>query len=328
MSQSAKLLLQNLIQTENKKIEFDLDNWITDFENGFLNYNKVNQSYEAGYWGQGIKGRPRIREINVEADAQQNEGYRVVEFFPNRDNNDESYLFFGTPFELRIQIALFMNLHIMLRGMDMGAWLGYPIDEYLRAKPRVGITLKVILTTYKNPPYYQNKKEWFSRRQVVIPNVDKSQVTFDAIRKACGGNTGQNWGEWTARAYLSNDSGLKGTHQMVCGGSTEKNAKENLKKFLKFTQCKVLRITANKIDYDEGNDKNNPDKTKLNSFNVYPAWISVLNNKLFPLSDLSKTGKTTLNGKQVGSKCKLFIYMPTEPSNWASDFNDVATKAW
>lgn len=316
-------IISNIVSAENSRIEFDLDNWITDFENGFLDYEKVNPLYKPGYWGQGISNRPRIREVNVEPNAQADQGYRIVEFFPDRENKDESYLFFGTPIEIRLQIAQFMNLSIMLRGMDVGAWLGYPIDEYLRMKPRSGITLQVILTTRKNPPYYQLGSEWFSKRQVTIPNVNKAKITYTALRNACNGAAGQSWGEYSARAYLTSDTAPKGIRQMVAGGSSEEVAKENLKKFLAFTSCKVTRITVNKIDYTEGNDKNDPDKENYKSFKVYPAWISILNTKLFALNAKKESFKKTLAGKQIGKKSKLFIYMNKKPDYWDSQLREV-----
>lgn len=321
-------VISDIVGNENSNVEFDLDNWITDFENGFLDYEKTNPLFKPGYWGQGLENRPRIREVNVEPNAQSDQGYRIVEFFPNRDNKDESYLFFGTPIELRMQIAIFMNFSVMLRGMDVGAWLGYPIDEYLRMKPRSGITLQIILTTYKNPPYYQLGNQWFSQRQVTIPNVEKSKVTYEAIRNACGGSQGQNWGEWSARAYLVDEDAPKGIRQMVAGGSTEQGAKENLKKFLNFTQCKVTRITVNKIDYTQGNDKNDPDREKYNSFKVYPAWISILNTKLVALNAKNHGIKKTLSGKQLGKKNKLYIFMDKKPAYWQSQLEEVTQKTY
>lgn len=319
-------IIGKIINAENSGVDFDLDNWITDFENGFLDYEKINPLFKGGYWGQGIANRPRIREVNVELNAQTDQGYRIVEFFPDRENKDESYLFFGTPIEIRMQVCQFMNLSIMLKGINIGGWLGYPIDEYLKMKPRKEITLVIFLTTYKAPPYYQTRDKWFSKRQVTIPNVDSSKLTYTAIRNACGGAQGQKWGEWTARAYLTDEDAPKGIHQMVAGGSSEQIAKENLKKFLSFSRCKVTRITTHKINYDEGNDKNDPDKERYKLFEVYPAWISILNTKLVALTYQGKSFKKISSGKQIGKKSKLDIYMLKEPSYWKGQLQEVIKK--
>lgn len=324
MSEAAKNLFKNIVKAENTQVEFDLDNWIADFENGFLDYEKTNPLYKPGYWGQGIANRPRIRELNIEADAQINQGYRVIEFFPDRDNKDDSYLFFGTPSEIRMQVATFMNFSVMLRNVDIGAFLGYPLDEYLRAEPRTGITIQVVLTYKKQPPFNLKSTTLTPQHWVTIPLVDKSLISYSALRNACGGDAGQNWGEWSARAYLSSDDSPKGIRQMVARGATETLAKKNLKAFLKFTTCKTIRITANRIDYDEGNDVKNPNKAKLSSYEVYPGWISVWNSKLIAISATTKGGTPTASGKKIGKRSKLFIYMKKEPTGWLAQFNEVS----
>lgn len=325
MSEAAKNLFKNIVKAENTRVEFDLDNWIADFENGFLDYEKTNPLYKPGYWGQGFANRPRIRELNIEADAQLNQGYRVVEFFPDRDNKDDSYIFFGTPSEIRMQVATFMNFSVMLKNMDIGAFLGYPLDEYLRAEPRTGITIQVLLLPVKEPPFYGNKSRLTPNHFVTIPLVNKSLVTYSALRAACGGDSGQNWGEWSARAYLSSDDSPKGIRQMVARGATQNQAKKNLKSFLKFTECKVTRITSNQIDYEEGLDAKKPYKDKLGSYQVYPAWISVWNTKLTDIKS-PKPGTFTASGKVLGKRSKLYIYKKTEPPGWLTQFNEVSKK--
>lgn len=316
-------LVRQIASSDAKKVDFDLDNWINDFEDGFTRFEKINPQFKAHYWGQGFGNRPRIKELNEQVDAQRIEGYRVVEFFPDRDIEDESYILFGTPMELMTQVSFIMNVHVMLCRINMGAWVGYPLDEYLREKPRVAVTMQIILTTYKRPPYYKLGSRWFSKRRVTIPLVDKTKLTYQAIRNACGGSAGQNWGEYTARAYISLDEHSKGIHQVVAGGSTEEKAKQNLKKFLAFTEGKLRGMTVNKIDYTEGDRALDPDKTRYNSFDVYPAWITLWNSKLIALDDKRSGGKKTLSGKMLSKENKLFIYPEKEPFGWTNTVNDI-----
>lgn len=323
---SGEKLVRQIVSNDAQKLDFDLDNWINDFEDGFPRFEKINPQFKPNYWGQTFNNRPRIKELNEQVDAQRIEGYRVVEFFPDRDKEDESYILFGTPMELMTQISFMMNLHIMMRKMDLGAWVGYPLDEYLREKPRVSISVQIILTTYKRPPYYKLGDKWFSKRRVTIPLVDKSKLTYQAIRNACGGNAGQNWGEYSARAYISLDETTKGIHQVVAGGSTEEKAKQNLKKFLAFTEGKLRGMTVSKVDYSEGDRASDPDKARYNSFDVYPAWITVWNSKLVALDDKKHNGKKTLSGKMISKENKLFIYTDKEPLGWTKIVNDI-TKA-
>lgn len=174
-------------------------------------------------------------------------------FYPDRN---------GQPL-IKVVRIFFMNMKLMFKGMDMGAWVGYPVDEYLRSRPRTGVSLQFFLTTYKRPPFYQIGTRWFSRRQVTIPYVDRRKLTYEIIRNACGGNQGLNWGEWVARAYLGLEDESRGLHQLVVGGSTEENVKKNLERFLPFTTCKLRGLTVNKIDYTKGDRANDPNKYAL-----------------------------------------------------------------
>lgn len=319
-------LVKQLINQDNKVIEFDLDNWVNDFEDGFTKFQKINPQFKDNYWGQGFTNRPRIKELNEEVDAQTIEGYRVVEFFPDRDVKDESYILFGTPLELMSQISLMMNLHLKFGSGGMEAFLGYPVDEYLRLKPRTGITIQFWLTTYERPPFYKRGIKWFSKRQITIPDVDRRKLTYKNFRAACGASSGQDWGEWSARAYVSSNDDTKGIGQIVAGGTTETKAYENLDKFVYFTKGTIRGRTANKIDYSVGNRSKDPDKEKYRSFNVYPAWVSVLSSKLVALDDARRDGKKTISGRMLSKHNKMFIYPTIEPKEFASNLSQVLAK--
>lgn len=319
-------LVRQIAQNDARRVDFDLDNWINDVEDGFTRFTKINPNFKEHYWGQGFSNRPRIKELNEQADAQKIEGYRVVEFFPDRDVEDESYILFGTPLEIMSQISFFMNMKLMLKGSDMGTWVGYPLDEYLRNKPRRGLTVQIFLTTYKRPPYYQIGTKWYSRRRITIPLVDRAKLTYQAIRNACGGSQGQNWGEWVARAYVSGDDDNDSLRKIVVGGSTEEKAIQNLEKFLIFTQGKVRKISAGKTDHSKGDYALDPNRNRYNSFDVYPAWITVWNSKLIELDDKRHGGKKTLSGKMLSRHNKLFTYPEKEPKNWSSTVQDIVKK--
>lgn len=323
-------IVNTVLQNDSTKQDFDLDNWISDFEDGFPRFTKINPVLKKNYWGQEFGNRPRVRELNVEGDAQLVEGYRVVEFFPERENEEESYILFGTPIELMSQLTLLQNWRMMLSNKleGVGNFVGYPIDEYLRAKPRQELTIQIILTTHKEPPFYKKSDKWYSKRQVTIPAVDKSKITYKALRDACGGKSGQDWGEWTARAYVSLDERSKGLHQIVSGGDTQEKAKANLEKFLQFTRCKIRGITYHQIDYTKGDRAKDPDRRQYNSFEVYPAWATVLNTKLVQLDDARRDGKKTLSGKLLSKKNKLYLYMEREPSWWLPSLQEVTSHAF
>ena len=320
---NADNLINSLSQTDSTKREFDLDNWITDFEAGFPTaIAKKNPLLNQGYWGQGFENRPKIRELNLEIEAQKVEGYRVIEFLPDRNNDSESYLLFGTPLELMTQLSFVMAIHRMVDRRDIGEFVGYPLEEYYKGKAQDEISVRIWLTTKKTPPFQASAYEWFSRRQISIPLIDKRKLTYKKIREACNNSLGLKYGEYHARAYLSPDDSGKIIYQMVVGGDDESTALKNLEKFLPFTRAKVRGVSINKIDYNKGERALWKDKANYNKFEVYPAWIQVNNPKIFHSSTVSQNTKKTLVGKQKYKKTKLWIYSNNEPLGWSDDLKD------
>ncbi len=319
----------NIQQLLNNKISnnqqlFDIDNWITDYENGFLSFIALmkNDELKKGYWGVAQDEKPKINELNNESNAQEEEGYRVIEFLPNRDNQKETYPFFGTPLTLQLQIGIFHNIWRMFNehlGVQ-GQWVGYPLDDYLREKPRTGISVQVWLSSQKRPPFYIKKKDIYTtNRFITIPDVDKSKLTYDAIRLACGGNTGQNWGNWSARAYLKTAHGVS---QMVSGGSSQQTAIKNLESFLGFTNAKLVKMTTHEINKDQAKAKflGSPETWK---FDLFPAWITVFNTALADYN--YKLGQPSLDGKILSSnkgRKKLAIYTEAQPSWFAQQLKN------
>lgn len=118
--------------------DFDVDNFIDEAEKEFKAYrkglegadeeiapiwgygtyddNEKKDDRELNPWGSPYGERPKIVECNGEQVAAELVGYRVCQLFPNRDNNTDYYVMFGTPSEIRIQTAIFLNLHKRLGG--------------------------------------------------------------------------------------------------------------------------------------------------------------------------------------------------------------------
>jgi hypothetical protein len=229
----------------------------------------------------------------------------------------------GKEAQLKPIITQLMALHQLLDERDIGSWTGYPINEYYRKAPQTGISVKVILTTFKRPPFYQIDNRWFSRRQVSIPMVDKSKLTYEAIRNACGGSNGQDWGEYKARAFLGELDNPKGIYQMAVGGSTEAIAMRNLNSFSQFTQLHVKSVSVSKEDYNNGFRAKLPNKEKYNNFEVYPAFITITNTKLVNYTDQKHQGRATTSGRELLKRIKLNIYREKEPDNWDEQLREV-----
>ncbi len=319
-------------QKENFGQSFDVDNWTGDVEDGFPRFDKISPELKEHYWGQGRKNRPRFKELNEQADAVFEEGYRVLELFPDRDNKDESYLIFGTPSELRIQASLIINLRRMHANFLAGqGWLGYPFEEYLRSQARNHLSLTVVLLT--NPHGIAKKTDWgekyWSKRQISIPHVDRAKLTYSALRKACGDKAGLKFGEWQARAWVSLDDDDK-QHQMVCSGTTDEGAKQNLKRFLPFTKCKLRNMTATKLDFTEGERSKDHQREDKKNFQIYAAWCFVKNKQMLPTAAMvpsSTAGRNTNNGRRLQKNFKLPLFKPNEPADWKEQLKD-AFRSW
>jgi hypothetical protein len=329
--------IQVLQKNQQTNQNFDIDNWITDFENGFLDHlaKAINFDIKEGYHGLGSDGRPRINELNIEANAQQTEGYRVVEFLPDRDNKSESYLVFGTPLELQTQITLLYNIWKMLKqyGITSSDNSGNNRLSTPKNKPLQGVFITFYLSTKKAPPYYKPKPknlkqdeakkpvlpnktdEYFSIKTVTIPVVNKSKVTYDNLRAICGGTAGQNWGLWSARAYVRSGIGL---HQILCGGNTEKSAIDNLQKYLSITTAEPFRPITTRHDY------NNKEVPK--SFDLYPAYCKIENYQEIKFPEGSPISDNALNDllkNRIIKKEKINLYHEKMPTYIESRIKDV-----
>lgn len=115
-------VLRNFLKNESgegaSEGNFGLDIFINGFEDEFpsdaddpVGGNYVAYSIEAERaaetrpWGGKFGDRPKIHELN-QPPAAQALGWRVIDFYPNRDNKAEFYRLAGTPSELRVMLQV------------------------------------------------------------------------------------------------------------------------------------------------------------------------------------------------------------------------------
>jgi hypothetical protein len=308
------------IQQAEQESDFDLDNWIRDFESCFPDYEKINPTLKEGFWGRGFSNRPRIKELNEQADAKINQGYRVIEYFPDRDQKKESFILFGTPLQLQSQIALLNAIYQIVENKEIGNFEQFEelVFHSARLPPKTGVAIRIYLTTYKRPPYYKLPGEWFKKKRITIPMVNTAKLNYKNIREACGGSAGQNWGEYKAIAVIQLGDNQSGYSKIIVGGNSERSAVQNLERFLDFTDAKVVGVTTNKIDYTKGVRAKDSDRHKYNSYDVYPSWMVALNTDLIQTESLLP-GRQTLAGKQRKVLQRLLIYTEREPAGWNED---------
>jgi hypothetical protein len=298
---------------------YDIDNWSRDFEEGFPRFDPISKELRSRWWGQGRENRPRFKELNNESDAQTVEGYRCIEFFPDRDDEESSTFLVGTPDMIMSQACIIMALRRLGMGGGDTGWVGFPIEDWIQVAALTTVSARIILTPDKFGKYNYRKLPYWSVRQVSIPFVDKSKLRYDALRNACGGRSGLEWGEWSARAYLLGPNGDT-KHQMVASGKTQKSAYKNLSRFLPFTRATVTNITYNQLDYSKGERKKDVNRQLRQNLEVYPAHLLILNKEAIAteLVKLNEKGKPTHTGKHKISKFKFELWPEKEPQGWSA----------
>ncbi len=124
-TQLALLLgIGQLTESQQKGLDLNFQKFIDAFEDGFYKGFAPKQNKELSqYWGQALKTRPRIRVLKEnrpgDSDSWTNQGYYLIELQPDRANEEESYLLFGTPANLIQEIMYWMNMHKKLANLDV-----------------------------------------------------------------------------------------------------------------------------------------------------------------------------------------------------------------
>lgn len=310
--------------------EKQFKDWAEAFEEAFPAFTgkSTRLANQGRPWGKDRDKRPRINLLSTNS----KDDYRVVELFPDRNNLEESYLFSGDFAKIIQEISTFWATLRRLETYDIGAWVGYPVAQYLRQEQKTGIELTVMLVAEKYPPFVRVKfgqggfEYKIQPRQVTIALPKREALTFTNLRNACGGAGGLNWGNWQARAYIAPKSGetnLKGLAQMVAGGQSKDAAERNLDRFLALSEGHAVSRTCTEVDLTKGARADDPRSPFLRNYQLYPGWVTVQNSALVRADDRRHGGKPTLAGKLVSRDNKLSLWQDKEPSTWASTLKEL-----
>lgn len=83
---------------------------------------EANRASESRPWGGNFSDRPKIHELN-QPPAAQVLGWRVIDFYPNRDHKSEFYRLAGTPAELRQMLQVIQATRIVTGArVNFEAW--------------------------------------------------------------------------------------------------------------------------------------------------------------------------------------------------------------
>jgi hypothetical protein len=297
---SLLLGVAELLDVTGKGLDLNFEKWIEDFENGFKNFApRLNKTLNLKPWGQVTGERPRVRILTENKAYWVNEGYYLVEFLPNRDVLEESYMLFGTPIQLMQELIRIMNNYL---SKDRSDWIGYPIDDYITRTPE-HLNSKLFLQLYeqKSPPYRRNQK----RVSISVPEVPKEKLDWGTIKNKLGAN-GYLFGRFITTVIYAN-----GRQTQVYASSKEKSL-QLATELSELSSLNIQSIRTSEI-YKTGIHDTNAFREYEEKM-VYPGTMYVL--KIF----------STQNGKKRSKKSSPFIplWSVTKPNN----FNDLIKDVW
>lgn len=117
---------------------------------------EANRAAESRPWGSSYGDRPKVHELN-QPPAAQALGWRVIDFYPNRDNKSEFYRLAGTPAELRQMLQIIQATRFITgTRINFSAWFemwenGFPQFTEDRADSNFALTGEKQWKRIKNP---------------------------------------------------------------------------------------------------------------------------------------------------------------------------------
>lgn len=276
---------------DNKYIKTFVENlleesWDSFTEAGFVIAAEIDNAYQQNKLG-------NDRQMGTE---------RSLVVMPDSRAKGEILTFSALPQKQMIaSVEQTLNTHRLIHNRDVGMVIGQPVDDYVRARPQT-LRLVIRLFSEKEPPYRAKGNKKLIGVTVTIPDVNRSKVNWDAIKLACGGATGYNWGRFRATANLDNG------RQMAVYGASEQEAETRLKAFLALSSAKLITLSINE-EKKQGRRLETP-KLYKETTRIYPAFFTIINREqiLDPLK-----GDASLKENYFDKKARIDLWGDTEP---------------
>lgn len=177
----------------------------------------------------------------------------------------------GNEETLKPIITQLIAMRQLLEDREIGQFMGYPIEDYVRRVPPT-IKLNIVWFSLREPPFTQK----YSRGKLIkvnynIPDVKRALMKWKIIKEACGGNNGFLWGRFRTTANLSNG------RQMQVYGASEKESREQLIRLVALSNAEIATITTAE---EKREGRRAKDKWMYKeSTRVYPAFFSIINTQ-------------------------------------------------
>jgi hypothetical protein len=201
-------------------------------------------------------------------------------------------------------ITEILALHQLIHDRDIGEFCGYPLDEYVRAKPQ-RFKLKIVFYSVQSPPWRSLDNSELVRATYHVPFVQRSKIDWQTIKTACGGATGYMWGRFLCNANVQDDEG--NIRKMQVYGATGAEAEQRLKALLTLTdgQILTLNITEEQREGRRAADK----KLYKESTRVYPAHFTIIHQEKI----VTESNIPTLSGNYRRTKFRIPLWTATKP---------------
>lgn len=137
----------------------------------YIGYSiEANRASELRPWGQPFGNRPKVHELN-QPPAAQALGWRILDFYPNRDVKSDFYRVAGTPAELR---TLLQTIQLIRQAtgnrIDFDEWFkqwekGFPDANLERGLGNFKLTGEQAWERIKHPEKRPRWREWNTSQQ-------------------------------------------------------------------------------------------------------------------------------------------------------------------
>jgi hypothetical protein len=241
-------------------------------------------------------------------------GTKYVEITPDRSIDDQKIVLAGSSEILKPVIVQTLTTYQTFEKKDIGQFVGQPIDEYLRAKPR-DITLVIQWYSVPTPPW--SKRLGQSRlvsATATISSVNRAKLEWDKIKLAAGGKTGFMYGRFRATGKLDNG------RQIVVYGQTGDEAEDMIRSLLTLSDANLIKkptISEDRTEDVSGTYLKQPVK-------VYPAFFTIENQ--YQIAGALNSG-IPINGKRYQRKEeRIDLWTEVEPFNYDAIIQELLKK--
>lgn len=226
----------------------------------------------------------------------------------------EELLLFGNFSEMLSQLVNYLQTRKLLEDRDIGAWVGYPLLDYVRAKP---LKRKLYLGSYsrKQPPYKAESGKIFKFASISVPEVKEEALTqWDVIKKILGGESGYTFG-----SHLTVVKYAKGGRQTHVYASTGKASRELAINLAGLSELKIDKVSTTFIEPVGQYAPGMP--LAIKKVQVYPGFYYAMNSHdkvaLKPETDKgTSTSTKTTEGEKIRKRLKKIpLWLNAPPSD-------------